>query len=199
MSDIVLDRDSHVYRHKGRVLPGVTTILAPICDLSMVPPAALEFARQRGHAVHKALELYNNGALDYETVDDEVGPRLRAYMQFLKDSGYTPRFNERIVHHATLDYCGTLDTFGTLGDGSAALIDYKTGAIEAAAALQTAAYRTALAEELPEAAKARRYALWLGVDDYKLIPFNDARDWSVFLSLLNIHKWTQSNGRRNYY
>jgi len=193
VSDIVLDLDSHVYSANGVKLPGVSEVLKPLVDFSHVPPALLKFACDRGTAVHRAVELYHApGGLDETTLDDEVRPRFHAYLKFLEESGgFVPTFSEYIVHHTGLGYAGKLDLFGAFGDGTTALIDIKTGSIEAVAGYQLAAYLAALACEFPAAVMARRYALFLGVEQYNLVPFTSARDWAMFQSHLVI--WKSNN------
>lgn len=191
MSDIILDLDSHIYRRSvgGGILPGVSEVLRPLVDYSFVAPALLKFACDRGSAVHKAVELYHSPAgLDMTTLDDEVRPRVLAYLNFRRHTGFTPLLSEYIVHHRELDYAGKLDLFGAFDDGRSALVDIKCGAIEPQAGYQTAAYLAALISEFPSAVMAERYALWLGDGQYKLVPFNSARDWAIFQSHLMIWK-----------
>jgi hypothetical protein len=144
MSDIVLDEDAHVYTAGGVVVPGVTQVLRPLVDLSHVPPDLLRFACERGKAVHKAIELYHAGTLDFASLDPEVIPRVMAYLDFLRDSKFTPDLSEYIVHHALHGYAGKLDLYGHFPDGGTALIDVKTGSVEAQAGYQTAAYLAAM-------------------------------------------------------
>jgi hypothetical protein len=179
-----------VYIANGVVVPGVSEILRPLVDFSRVPPALLRFACERGKAVHKAIELYNEHALDFESLDPEVVPRLHAYLDFLRESKFIPDLSEHIVHHAQHGYAGKLDLFGHFPDGSTALIDVKTGSVEAQAGYQTAAYLAALVCEFPAAVMARRYALWLGDHRYSLVPFSSARDWAVFQTQLILWKKT---------
>ncbi len=194
MSDIILDLDSHVYTRNGVKLPGVSEVLRPLVNFDRVPPALLRFACDRGSAVHKAVELWHSpGGLDLATLDDEVRPRFDAYLKFLEFSKFTPQLSEHIVHHTGLGYAGKLDLFGNFPDGTTALIDIKTGCIEAVAGYQTAAYLGALVCEFPMTVMARRYALWLGVNEYKLVPFTSARDWAMFQSHLVV--WKSDNAQ----
>lgn len=189
MSDIVLDEDSHVYTARGGiVVPGVSEVLRPLVDFSRIPADLLHFARERGKAVHKAVELYHAGSLDFASLDAEVVPRLHAYLDFLAHSRFTPDLCEYIVHHTGYGYAGKLDLYGHFPDGSTALIDVKTGSIEPQAGYQTAAYLAAMVCEFPRAVMAQRCALWLGVNDYELVPFNSARDWAMFQWQLTIWK-----------
>lgn len=194
MSDIILDLDSHVYTRSGTKLPGVSEVLKPLVDFSRVPPALLKFACDRGSAVHRAVELYHApDGLDISTLDDEVRPRFDAYLKFLEFTRFTPHLSEYIVHHPVLNYAGKLDLFGGFPDGRTALIDIKTGSVEPVAGYQLAAYLGALVCEFPAAVMAQRYALWLGENEYNLVPFTSARDWAMFQSHLII--WKSNNVR----
>ena len=57
MSVLTFDEASHTYRIDGQVVPGVTSVLKPLTDYSMVPPADLQAAADFGKAVHRACEL----------------------------------------------------------------------------------------------------------------------------------------------
>jgi hypothetical protein len=111
----------------GERLPSVTGILDAVGlgpDLSRVPAAALEAARVRGTAVHRAIEDHAYGLL--EAVDPAIAPWLAAYERFLKETGATAIVSEVEVVHAAFRYIGHIDRIAWL-DSTRYLIDWKTG------------------------------------------------------------------------
>ena len=134
-------------------LPRVTEILQSVGlgpDFSAVPPAALEYARERGRAVHAAIEAEVYGYLDETTLSEDVRVRLDAYRRFVKESGYQTTHTEIEVASTTWRYRGHPDSIGWLGTPRT-LLDWK--ATEAvfldAAAYQLAGYRVAWNEQRP--------------------------------------------------
>lgn len=201
VSDIAFDEARHEYTRDGVLLPHVTGILRDLVDLSMVPARELEYARLRGQATHRAVELFHSpDGLDYTSLSPPVLRRFAHYRRFLEVSGFLPIMAETIVEHRELGYAGKLDLYGTFpahaswlagGGRSLALIDIKTGIVEPMAGPQTAAYQHALMTQDPEAALAERFALWLGEGGYLLIPLYNPRDWPNFLNRLT--EWKTRN------
>jgi hypothetical protein len=192
LSDIAFDEARHEYSRNGVVLPHVTGVLRDLVDLSMIRPADLEYARERGQATHRAVELWHSPAgLDVGSLSSPVLARFASYVVFLQRTGFVPDLVEYVVEHRELGYAGKLDLYGTfkpgffdIGPRKAALIDIKTGMVEPVAGPQTAAYQQALMCEVPQAALAERFALWLGENRYTLHPLNDPRDWPNFVNRL---------------
>ena len=58
------DPIEHIYRFDGQRVPSVTQILEPLIDYSGVPNGVLQYAADRGTAVHLATEFYDDGDLD---------------------------------------------------------------------------------------------------------------------------------------
>ena len=145
--DIFFEESTHTYIVDGQEVPSVTTILQPLSNrsYSSVNPSVLEYARNRGSAVHDALELID---LDADPdISPEIVPYLTAYEEW--KSIYRPTWTdiEQIVYEDELGYIGTLDRAGYLNDGRFAIVDIKTSnpskeALVSACA-QTADYATA--------------------------------------------------------
>ena len=181
--------DSHTYRVNGMIVPGVTQVLAQIETYAGIPPSTLEYARERGQAVHLATQLWDEGDLDTQTLDPVVGPYLSAWIQFLADTGFGVTEIETRVYSDYPRYCGTLDRVGFL-QGDHCVIDIKAvAAISPLTGLQTAAYagawRTDKRMKLP-----RRAAVQLRPDGtYRWEEHSDKTDLSVFISLLQLWNW----------
>lgn len=187
---IEFDAATHVYRVNGVVVPSVTQILAVLSD------GAKQFytkeSRDRGRAVHAAIDLLHDGDLDESSIDARVLPYLEAYRCFLLDSGYLSVGRECVAHSDIHGYCGTLDALGSFVSGYA-LLDIKTGSIPATVGAQTAAYWTAW-NESRGVPMIDRYCLNLTKTGYKLVKlkredFN--RDFAVFLNALKL--WKEQN------
>lgn len=122
-------------------LPRVTTILRATGlagDLSMVPGAVLEAARDRGNAVHAAAEALVYGYFEPETVPPVAAPYVSALQKFLAESGFEPIAAEIQVVDLVWRFQGHPDLIGWLR-GLRTVIDLKTGD-DTGAAYQVAGY-----------------------------------------------------------
>lgn len=128
------DEETHTYRVDGRVVPSVTQILkfGPWKGVDetdsgfVIAEDVIENARERGHRVHKAIELLNGGVLDWDTVDADDLPYVEAYADWRDEFGYVAEASELIGYSDLFDYGFTLDSFGYLPEGPV-VVDIKTG------------------------------------------------------------------------
>ena len=195
---IDFDEANHLYFVNGKQTPSVSSILSPLVDFSYVPRETLEYASQRGTAVHRATELYDLGTLDDESVDEAVRPYLDAWKRFRQDTGFVPRLIERRVHHADYGYCGTIDREGCmteLAGSPQAIIDIKTPVhLGPVVGLQLAAYQEALRSEGFQV--DLRFAVQLRSDgNYRLQSYIEKSDFGVFVALLTLKRWREKHGR----
>jgi hypothetical protein len=201
MPEVTFTESPHEYRVGGVVVPHVTGVLAPLEDYLGVPQSALEYASERGRAVHLATQLFDEDDLDEASVDPVIAPYLAAYRQFTADAAPVWEGIEERVYHEQYGYCGTLDRRGVLRaiKGSPdSLVDIKCVAqLSPATGVQTAAYDAAA----PKTRKKRqRYALQLKPNgQYLLKRYDEPSDWAVFTSLLNVHQWARRHGRQENY
>lgn len=172
--DIFFDEAMHTYLVDGQEVPSVTEILKPLSNrsYSSVNASVLEYARNRGSAVHEALEIYDLGG-DLEVVP-ETAPYIQAYLEW--EQIYKPRWIgvEQIVYTDSFGavdapYIGTLDRIGYLNDGKLSVVDIKTSnpTKEALVSVccQTAAYAEAYLDMYdPDEFYIWRYALFLKSD-----------------------------------
>ncbi len=187
MNEITID-ENHVYHDgAGRVVPGVTGIIRA-CGL-MDENGWNDYARERGTAVHKAIELYEQADLDAASLDQVIIPYLDGWIAFKNDTGYESDTLEQMIYSPTYRYAGTLDQTGFIRCKTCVL-DIKTGSFQPWWALQTAAYNAV--------AKAQeRYSLELRTDGtWKLIKHTDKNDWRVFLACLTVAGWRAGRGSR---
>jgi hypothetical protein len=89
----------------------------------------------RGQEVHKLIEYRLKGTLDRATVPDDRKGYLDALEKFLRETCYIPIQVEQYVKNVELRVRGRVDTAGLMR-GRRIVIDFKTGAINPAVALQ---------------------------------------------------------------
>ncbi len=197
--EIIFDEATHTYLVDGQEVPSVTTILKPLTDrgYGKVNPSVLEYAANRGRAVHEALEIYDLGG-ELEVTPETEG-YIRAYLEW--SQVYRPKWIgvEQIVHHGT-NYIGTLDRIGYLNDGRLAIVDLKTSTPTKEAlvsvCLQTMGYQNAYEweQETVGDEPIRRYGLFLKADGtYRFLDCSDYEDkydfysWVLWWQLVSIH------------
>lgn len=186
-----MSRNSFAYVDgAGRRLVSVTEALkiAGLVDLSNIPSATLERARQRGVDTHSFVEGIALGLIDDETPDPRIEGYVTGFRRFVAESGFVTSAAEHRVIHATYGYAGTIDLLGEIG-AAAWLLDLKaTASIPPEAKPQTAAYRMAL---MLTSAPRRRGVLHLRPDGaYRLDEHKNHReDEQDFLAALRIAKW----------
>lgn len=185
---LTFEDDTHTYRLNGQVVPGVTSILAPLTDYSRVPPHVLEAASNFGKAVHKACELDDLAELDEETLDPALVPYLDAWRKFSEDHRVAWQEIERPLANTALRYAGTPDRIGDVS-GELAVVDIKTTVeLYPSVGPQLAAYANAYSGIRAPAMK--RIAVQLKRDGtYVAKPYTDATDWPLFCSLLTLRNW----------
>ena len=195
MSAVAFDPVAHRYTLDGRVLPGVTSILAPLQDFSMVNPDVLKNGQAMGTAVHRATELYDLGELDMASLSPALVPYLDAWVNFRHECSFIPCSIEERLVHPVHGYAGTCDRTGMV-DGDMAVLDIKKMVtLGPVIGVQLAAYQAMLNLDSRQKPVTVRYALGLRADGtYRLQKYDSPNDYAVFLSLLTIHNWKVKNG-----
>lgn len=189
------DEAAHVYRIHGAPVPSVTQVLKPLESFARVPLDALENARLRGGHIHLAMALLARDDLDWMTVDESLREYVQSGERFLLDSGITVVASEMRVCSPRLRCAGTIDLIGDWR-GRAALFDFKaTAVIPPTVGPQTAGYEYLYREHCGQARRRMlRFCVHLQPGSYRVIPLEDSRDESVFLSALNIYHWGRQHG-----
>lgn len=186
--------DQHVYRYKGRVIPGVTRVLDGILrDFSMVSREKLAIAAETGDLVHRATELDVLGDLDEASVDPSITPYITAWRTFRREVNPVFTASEEIVYHPTYNYAGRLDHEVVIR-GEDGILDKKTGVDDVIDAVQLSAYLQAKYHREPEVAlRKKRWVLSLKRDGtYRLRPYGD--HFHVFLAALTCYRFKNGNG-----
>ncbi len=213
MLELEFDPRLHLYRWRGELVPNITYVVPS--DYSHVNPKVLEIARQRGHAVHKATELYDLGTLNWATLDVKVEPYLVGWTQFKAD--YEVEFDnydvERLLYHPIDRYAGTGDRprmwLRPPGAGqrrrlacseikSIAKMDLNVG-LQTAGQQRCENYR---ARALGIEETQERWGIQLRRDPdkhgrhYRAIQYDDKRHERVFLAYLTTIQWELALGKR---
>lgn len=186
MSALTFDPISHTYRVSGQVVPGVTSIIAPLTNYASVPAKVLEAAADFGRAAHMACELHDTGELDEESLDSSLAPYLAAWRAFSDHHAVEWEQIESPVYHTTFRYAGTPDRIGKVR-GVRSVVDIKTtAALYPSVGPQLAAYASAAGLS----PVAQRIAVQLKADGtYTAQRYADPNDWPVFCSLLTLRNW----------
>ena len=201
----------HTYELDDVRVPSVTGVLqrAGLIDFSHVPPSILAAALDRGTKVHAAIHFWNERDLDVADFDrqfPECAPYLHGWINFTEQRRFVPVINERRIASRRHQVAGTLDCLGTL-DGTAVLLDFKTGRPDDVAAdLQTAAYHALAVEWAEEDADlarffaahpvVRRFAVQLRKDaTFRIEAYADPRDFRDFLTLVAAQQIVARRGR----
>ncbi len=198
MSVLQFDEARHRYTLSGVVLPSVTQVLKPLYSFHGIAPEVLAAKAALGTAVHRACELLDNDDLDQESEEGRAGLEpiagyLAGYEKFKAEMHPVVIENESQMYHPMHCYAGTIDRRYTIRHDVWDIDLKSTVAMSPIVGLQTAAYSEMLrANNKP--GKARRGALQLFPDGkYKLWEFKDPSDFSVFLSLLNVHRFKEKH------
>lgn len=194
--------ETHTYLQGGREVRSVTQILndVGIVDYSHIPESVLDHKAEIGTAAHVAAHYFDEGDLDWNTVDDEAAPYLNAWIKFREETGFAPRLIEQrgIATLRGMSYGYTLDREGLLF-GRDTLIEIKcTAGVEISWGPQMAAYELALRGQDGKA--RQRVAVHLQKDgSYVLVPFGEVTDYKIFEWALGIETWKRLKGKAGKY
>lgn len=191
---VELDRETHTYRHRGMVVPGIHEVLreAGIMPAYTRPDAA--YWRELGREIHRTCALHDLEDLVADTVDPAVLPYLESYKASRELFKFVPEIIEVPLVHPVFLFAGTPDRGVLLEDGTRAVLELKIGDGEDWWALQTAGQQ--LAFEANGYATQRRMALRLRPHGRpeKPLPYTEPTDRAVFIAALQVCQWKRSRG-----
>lgn len=204
-----LEPDEHRYMLSGSEVPATTRVLELARNsLAGIPYRTLEKARQRGNAVHKAVEMLMKDDLDKRTVNREVKFRLDRWLRFVDMYKVEPvelpvknyfhnffggQLLEVPMVHPVFKFGVTPDVGICMVEGDLALVEVKAVSTHNdATALQTASQQGTINYFMePHGFKVEaRWGVRLSADerpDVRL--YKDKTDWATFLSFLNVYRW----------
>lgn len=185
------DRKAHLYELDGKSVSSVTNVCAPLYDFSGINPEVVEFAKERGGAVHTATEYFDLGVLDEASLDPAIVGYVEAWKKFCLDVKPEWKLLETPLGSRRHMFAGMLDRYGLIY-GEPTLVDIKcTSEISAAVGVQLAGYKLLLEEA--GYAVLRRVAIQLRADGtYRRRDFTKDIDIRCFLSLLTVRNWRQT-------
>ena len=189
--ELDFNEENHVYRLNGVIIPSVSKIIEPIsmATYGSVDPVVLQNAANRGTAVHKAIEWYNDiGVMDIQSDLMGYGD---AYVQWFKKHNPEIRHSEFRVYHKLMRYAGTVDCLAMVG-GELWLIDYKTSykVVDKNYRLQLEAYSQALQSQgIFVQAKMVLHLTKDGRYEEIFYPTKDAEAWRVFGACKTIYDY----------
>jgi hypothetical protein len=192
---LTFDEAAHRYYYDGREVHGVTSVLKLLGEYEGVPMSMLEYASERGRAVHKATELLDQDDLDWGSLSDELIPYVAAWDKFKSESKVEILKAEWQIYHPVYGYAGMPDR-EVIIKKKRGVLDIKTSAqLMPSVGPQTAAYLNGgnVGREKTELMKYR-WACHLRNDGtYRLHPLIDTTDWPTFLSCLSITNWRKNH------
>lgn len=204
------DHATHTYRVDGITVPSVTRILdsAGLVSYGGIRTEVLERKSELGTKVHQATQFYDENDLDWNSLSDEVKPRVEAWASFRNDTGFQPRQIEKrfIATVQQMQYGMTVDREGFFGrKNEEAVIEIKNSAkIESWHAIQLAGYALGLPDidgkttsSMALFCRRRRIVVQLlETGKYKKFDFTDRNDAGVFISALHVTHWKLSKGMK---
>ena len=108
---LTFDGPSHTYKWDGKIVPSVTTIIAPLSvDFSHVNEEKMRIAREQGQGIHSMVELEEEKAK--YICPDWLLPFRESWRKFKDESGFATDSSEKRVFHKQYVYAGTFDLAG---------------------------------------------------------------------------------------
>ncbi len=184
----IFDEKKHKYSYDGKQLPSVTTVIKEVLNIQY-PDYAIYHAT-RGTFVHKAIELYLNGTLDFSSIDETIKPYLDSFIKFQEKARIEPILLEERFADKNITFAGTVDIVGKV-KGKTYLFDIKTGHKQDSYKAQMAGYKKLLSDNGTEIDGI--YILDLKPEYCKAIKIeNINKYWGLFESMLNVY-WYKLN------
>lgn len=194
---LTFEEARHVYRLDGEVIPGITSVLkrAGIIDDRFYSAEA----RDRGSAVHTAIEYLQEGDLERKTLAPLLVPYVEAWERFRDEMGWEPiERPELLVGSETLRFATRIDGVGvTRGCPLVTVCNWKTGSgYSAWWAIQSAGETIAYSETFGRSLYAMRRASVLLTTNgrYKFDVHDDKNDYAVFRGAAVVAHWKNANG-----
>lgn len=99
---------THSYFVDDKRVPGVSEILKTI-GLSKSYVGVDPFYKERGIAVHRAIELYLQNNLDESSIDPILKPFFAGFLKYWEKYGTQPIAIEKMLYSPLYGFAGTLD------------------------------------------------------------------------------------------
>lgn len=182
--------ENHVYWLRGQKIRGVNESIEHFIAKS---PWIDEWYADRGSMAHEAIKLMLLDDLDWDSLDPEIEPFVRAARDFIADSGWEVVHVEPLLHSEKLWVAGQPDVImRTRGRHPLwVLPDWKTGAPIPPYELQTAGYEL-IVEDALGLKIAKRMCVRLQRDGkYRVRGHNSPRDRIAFTGMCHALAWKE--------
>lgn len=189
--------ERHEYRIDGIVVPGVTSVINHFFPIFKRDD--IQWYADRGKAVHKACELYDEGVLDPASVNEVIMPFLDQWKLCKKALKIKVLSNETILFSKKFWFGGIRDKLVIVND-KLTLLDVKAVSVvnKTNAAYQTAGYSILHNEGVKFKDKIKkRLVVQLKENTYNLFWFDNKQDEPEFLSLLSVYNILKREGKLN--
>lgn len=186
------DEALHRYSVAGRVLPSVTQVINAVAPRGYT---CGDFYLNRGRVMHKAIHLLIQGKLRWESVDEQIAGKIRAFQLFMSESGYKVQASELPLYSPSLRFAGTLDALMIPDDVHRILVDFKSSLEPQLRPQIGAYYRLCWEHDTPV---NKGLGLWLREDGtYRCSWFKKPdlkRAQQIFINVLSTYNWMKADG-----
>jgi hypothetical protein len=185
---LTVDALKHEYWEEGVQLTSITDALKISGIIERV--YGTDYDLWVGTATHRAIELWVRGLLKLDTLDPQLVPRLEAWIDFEKSTGFRAKQSELSMSNFPLRIAGTLDLLGDFPDGSEGIVEIKSGNVSAWTAIQTAGQDFLLGG----GKRRKRFGLKVPAEGRPNVrPFTNSNDYAVFMAAVTIANWRREN------
>ena len=200
------DEATHRYTWNGKPTWSVTQVLkeAGLTEPYIgIDPAVLDFAAERGSAVHKCIELLVVKKLDWDSVDERCLGYLEAYLDARAKLKFDTVLSEEQYYSERWDFAGTVDAVLLLPGFQKVVVDFKTSSkLDTAVVIQLAAYNQLIRENIDpteltiNGGAAALRLMYDGKWEWTAYDDGDLKEaWNIFIYARQIVDWKERNGR----
>ena len=186
--ELQFDAEAHRYTLNGVILPSVTQIISAVglYEYDYVSAETLAVAAERGRYVHEMIEMFEEGTLDFDTIDPELEGYFNAYLD-MKAAGVIPArasLIEARLYSKKYMYAGTLDM---LFEEERWIHDHKTGEESPVHGLQLSGYWLAKHPDFNDKPNRLTCGYYRKDRSYKLVEY--PYEPFAWLAILADYKW----------
>lgn len=197
--DLVFEPEAHIYTYKGVEVPSVTQILHH-CRLTPDWSYTDPWYGERGRMIHLAIQYYEEGVLDWTSLDERIEPFLRGYLLWKHHYRPVQLQVEKQIYNHEWNYAGTEDIYCLVDpfnhrqpghspcvvalDRRPTIVDVKAGVAHRSHGYQTAGYAQTIN---PGAHRMCVYVNEKG--GYKVEHYTQFEDFRIFLAATTVYHW----------
>lgn len=186
MIEILEGTDTYRESKGGRLYPRVTAVIKD-AGLGWWPDDP--YAMALGSSAHLACRYHDEGDLDWNSLEEAVIPRVKAWIQCQIDLDIKVHAIERPVLNKVCGYAGRLDRIISLPGARRAIVDFSMGPTPKTKALQMVAYGACVSR-----APIPRLGIELCADGTYVVhdkfPTHEWQaDFRTFVGLVELYNW----------